>query len=103
MTLLEVRNLTKAFGGIRAVEDCSFSVEQNTITALIGPNGAGKTTVFNMINGLHKPDSGQILFDGEQISGLQPHKVGNALNGQPAFAGNHGVAFDEFMLGGKLD
>ena len=75
MTLLEVRNLTKTFGGIRAVEDCSFSVEPNTITALIGPNGAGKTTVFNMINGLHKPDSGEILFAGERISGLQPHKV----------------------------
>ena len=75
MTLLEVRNLKKTFGGIRAVDDCSFSVEPNTITALIGPNGAGKTTVFNMINGLHRPDSGQILFAGADIAGLQPHTI----------------------------
>jgi branched-chain amino acid transport system ATP-binding protein len=75
LALLEVRNLGKSFGGLRAVEDCSFSVEENSITALIGPNGAGKTTVFNMINGMLKPTSGAILFRGENIAGMEPHRV----------------------------
>jgi neutral amino acid transport system ATP-binding protein len=75
LALLEVRDLTKSFGGIHAVEDCSFAVEEGSITALIGPNGAGKTTVFNIISGLHKPDAGAILFNGERIDGLPPHRI----------------------------
>ncbi|MGH6947842.1 MAG: ABC transporter ATP-binding protein [Kiloniellales bacterium] len=75
MALLEVQTLTKHFGGITAVDGCSFAVEEGSITALIGPNGAGKTTVFNLITGLHKPDEGQILFDGRVISDLQPHRI----------------------------
>jgi neutral amino acid transport system ATP-binding protein len=75
LALLEVRDLGKSFGGIRAVDRCSFAVEQGSITALIGPNGAGKTTVFNLISGLHRPDSGAILFDGARIDGLPPHKI----------------------------
>ncbi len=75
MALLEVQELSKSFGGIRAVTGCSFAVEEGTITALIGPNGAGKTTAFNLISGLLKPDSGQILFNGENIADLQPHQV----------------------------
>jgi branched-chain amino acid transport system ATP-binding protein len=75
MPLLEVQALSRSFGGIRAVDGCSFAVEEGTITALIGPNGAGKTTAFNLISGLLKPDSGQILFDGENIADLQPHQV----------------------------
>jgi branched-chain amino acid transport system ATP-binding protein len=75
MALLEVQALSKSFGGIHAVNGCSFSLEEGTITALIGPNGAGKTTVFNLINGLLKPDTGEILFDGENIENLQPHQV----------------------------
>lgn len=75
MALLEVKNLNKAFGGIHAVDDCSFTVAEGSITALIGPNGAGKTTVFNLISGVLKPDSGQIWFDGERIDGLAPHKI----------------------------
>ncbi len=75
MALLEVRDLSKSFGGIRAVDGCSFAVEKNSITALIGPNGAGKTTVFNLINGLHRPDDGAILFDDRRVDGLQPHQV----------------------------
>ncbi len=75
MALLEVQGLTKHFGGIRAVDGCSFEVEEGTITALIGPNGAGKTTVFNLITGLHKPDAGTILFAGEQTRHLQPHQI----------------------------
>ncbi len=75
MTLLEIRDLKKSFGGIKAVDGCSFDVAENTITALIGPNGAGKTTVFNMINGLHMPDSGAIRFKGRNIEKLEPHQI----------------------------
>jgi neutral amino acid transport system ATP-binding protein len=75
LALLEIRDLGKSFGGIRAVDGCSFPVEQGSITALIGPNGAGKTTVFNLISGLHRPDSGAILFDGGRIDGLPPHQI----------------------------
>lgn len=73
--LLELKNVNKAFGGIQAVNDCSFSVETGTITALIGPNGAGKTTAFNLISGVLKPDSGQIIFDGAEIQHLPPHQI----------------------------
>ncbi len=75
MALLEVSDLRKAFGGIRAVDGCSFAVEDGSITALIGPNGAGKTTVFNLISGLHRPDAGRILLDGEPIERLPPHRI----------------------------
>lgn len=73
--LLEVRELNKAYGGLRAVNQCSFQVEQGSITALIGPNGAGKTTAFNIINGVLAPDSGSVSFEGEDITGLMPHKL----------------------------
>jgi neutral amino acid transport system ATP-binding protein len=75
LALLEIRDLTKSFGGIHAVDGCSFAVGEGSITALIGPNGAGKTTVFNLITGLHKPDAGAILFEGARIDGLQPHRI----------------------------
>ena len=60
--LLEVDRLSKRFGGVRAVDDCTFSVEEGTITGLIGPNGSGKTTAFNIITGYLKADSGAIRF-----------------------------------------
>ena len=75
MSLLKTKRLSKSFGGIKAVNECSFEVEQGSITALIGPNGAGKTTVFNLISGLLKPDTGSIHFKGDRIDGLQPHKI----------------------------
>jgi len=75
MALLEVKKLNKAFGGIQAVSDCTFAVEEGSITGLIGPNGAGKTTAFNLISGILKPDSGQIWFDGRRVDNLQPHKI----------------------------
>jgi branched-chain amino acid transport system ATP-binding protein len=74
-TILEVRSVTKAFGGNRAVDDCSFSVYRGTITGLIGPNGAGKSTLLNVIAGALQATSGSILFDGEPIDGLRPDEL----------------------------
>jgi len=73
--MLEIRNLSKSFGGIRAVDNCSFTVERDSITALIGPNGAGKTTAFNLISGTLRADSGEVLLEGENIEGLHPHQI----------------------------
>jgi len=74
--ILEIKNVSKSFGGIRAVRDCSLKVERGKITGLIGPNGAGKTTLFNLITGFYEMDSGEIFFNGEKLQpGLQPHEV----------------------------
>ncbi len=73
--MLEVRGLCKHFGGIRAVDDCSFTVEKGSITALIGPNGAGKTTAFNCISKTLAPTSGEVWLEGERIDTLRPHQV----------------------------
>jgi branched-chain amino acid transport system ATP-binding protein len=72
MPLLEVRNVSKSFGGVAANADISISVEQGEILGLLGPNGAGKTSLFNSISGEVTPDSGEILLEGERISGLGP-------------------------------
>src|SRR6266851_8723137 len=72
---LVVRNLSKRFGGLRAVQELSFSVQENETVALIGPNGAGKTTSFNLITGFHRPDSGSVLAYGREITGLKPHDI----------------------------
>ncbi|OFW53419.1 MAG: ABC transporter ATP-binding protein, partial [Actinobacteria bacterium RBG_16_70_17] len=74
-TILEARGLNKAFGGLQAVRQCSFEVSAGSITALIGPNGAGKTTVFDILNGILAPDSGQVLFDRRDVTGLLPHAL----------------------------
>lgn len=73
--ILEIRDVTKDFGGLRAVNHCSFQVQRGTITGLIGPNGAGKTTVFNLVTGFLKCTGGQILSHGKQIGGLLPHEI----------------------------
>lgn len=73
--MLEVKNLTKNFGGLAAVQNLSFKVEKGQIFGLIGPNGAGKTTVFNLINGFYPPTSGEVLFRGEPITGRKPNEV----------------------------
>jgi len=73
--LLETQGVSKSFGGVRAVDRCSIAVRRGTITGLIGPNGAGKSTLFNLISGVYRPDDGRILFDGEDITGLPPHRV----------------------------
>jgi branched-chain amino acid transport system ATP-binding protein len=75
MSVLEVRALSKAFGGVRAVSEVSFKVAQGEFLAMIGPNGAGKTTSFNIINGQLAPDSGEILLQGRNIAGLQPRAI----------------------------
>ena len=73
--MLTITDLHMHFGGIRAVNGVSLTIEPGTITGLIGPNGAGKTTLFNVIAGLHTPTSGQVLLDGEDITGLPPHAL----------------------------
>jgi len=73
--ILTVQGVSKAFGGIRAVEDCTFDVAPRLITGLIGPNGAGKTTVFNLITGFLRADGGSIRYKGEELLGRSPHEV----------------------------
>jgi branched-chain amino acid transport system ATP-binding protein len=73
--LLDVEDLTKSFGGLRAVDHATLQVERGTITGLIGPNGAGKTTLFNLITGAIQPDSGRVTFRGDDITGLPPHRI----------------------------
>lgn len=72
--ILETRNLSKFFGGLRAVDDVSLGFEEESITAIIGPNGAGKTTFINLCTGLLKPNAGRIIFNGEDITNFPPHK-----------------------------
>jgi len=73
--MIKVDNLTKKFGGFTAVNEASLEIATGSITGLIGPNGAGKTTLFNVIAGVHKPSSGQVLLDGEDITALPPHTL----------------------------
>ena len=73
--MLQVEKLCKRFGGIVAVDGCSFEIAEGSITGLIGPNGAGKTTTFNMIAGAMTPTSGRIIFEGREITGLRPHRL----------------------------
>ena len=72
MSMLDVQNLSIHFGGVKAVNDVSFSIDPGMIYAVIGPNGAGKTTLFNLITGVYKPTSGRILLNGEEIQGKSP-------------------------------
>ena len=73
--MLEVREVSKAYGGIQAVAGCSFSVAEGSITGLIGPNGAGKTTAFDVITGIVTPDQGTVTFDGTDVTGWMPHRI----------------------------
>ncbi len=75
--MLKIKNLTKNFGGVKAVNSCDFEVEKNTITALIGPNGSGKSTIFNLISGILVPDSGKIIFEDTDISNFSPEDISN--------------------------
>ena len=75
MAILEIRHVSKFFGGLAANSDVSFQVEEGSIVGLIGPNGAGKTTLFNCITGYYPPSRGEVVFGGRRMNGLQPDKV----------------------------
>ena len=78
MALLSVSALTRRFGGVVAVDDVSFDVNEGEIVGLIGPNGAGKTTVINLLSGLLRPTAGTIAFDGRRLDQLPPHRIARA-------------------------
>jgi branched-chain amino acid transport system ATP-binding protein len=103
--ILEVKNVSKSFRGLRAVKDASFELGDGAINGLIGPNGAGKTTIFNMIAGVYAPDSGSIVFEGKRIDGLRPDQVCSAGIGRTfqivkPFAGL--TVLDNVMVGAFL-
>jgi branched-chain amino acid transport system ATP-binding protein len=75
VTILQVQQLSKRFGGLQAVDGVSFSLRQGAIKAVIGPNGAGKTTLFNLIAGMLAPTAGEVLFQGKEIQGMRPFRV----------------------------
>ena len=75
MSLLEAQNVSKAFGGISALDACSITLEQGSITGLIGPNGSGKTTLFNVITGYDRADQGRVVFDGHPITNATPDRI----------------------------
>lgn len=73
--IFKIEELSISFGGLQAVNDCSFEIRKDEIFSLIGPNGAGKTTIFNIINALYRPDQGRILLEGEDLVPLKPHQI----------------------------
>jgi len=73
--MISIQNISKSFGGIRAVDSCSFEVAKGSITALIGPNGAGKTTLFNIVAGVFPPSSGKVFLEDKEITGKKPHEL----------------------------
>jgi len=75
MPLLEVERLSKGFGGVRAVHDVSFTLDEGELLGVMGPNGSGKTTLFNLIAGALRPDAGRIRFQGHDVTGLAPHRI----------------------------
>jgi ABC-type branched-subunit amino acid transport system ATPase component/ABC-type branched-subunit amino acid transport system permease subunit len=74
-TILTVRNLSKSFGGLKAVQNVNFDVHQGSILGIIGPNGAGKTTLFNLLNGFQRPDAGEVVLEGKNVLGEKPHRL----------------------------
>ena len=78
MTLLAVEHLAKAFGGVRAIDDVSFSVRERAVHSIIGPNGAGKTTLLNLVTGVERPDAGRIRVDGRDVAGEPAHRFARA-------------------------
>lgn len=73
--LLELRQVSKTFGGLRCIDRLDLHVDEGEIVSVIGPNGAGKTTLFNLVTGIYRPDGGDIVFDGQSLVGLEPHKI----------------------------
>jgi branched-chain amino acid transport system ATP-binding protein len=102
MDHFKVENLSITFGGLKAVKDISFKVEKNTIFSIIGPNGSGKTTIFNLINGVYKPDTGKILLDGENLVGYAPDRIarrGVARTFQNIELFSNATVIDNLLLG----
>ena len=73
--IFKLEGVSISFGGLKAVDDCTFEIKKGEIFSLIGPNGAGKTTIFNIINALYRPDGGRVLLEGEDLVALKPHQV----------------------------
>jgi branched-chain amino acid transport system ATP-binding protein len=99
--VIDVRNVTKRFGGLSAVNNCSLRVRRGSVTGLIGPNGAGKSTLFNIVAGNIVPDSGQVFFDGRDVTGLPPHKLfarGMLRTFQIAHEFSHMTALENLMM-----
>lgn len=102
MALLDVKKLSKSFGGLKAVNQVSFGVSRDMIKAVIGPNGAGKTTLFNLISGYLPSNSGSTAFDGQVITGLKPFEIagrGIARTFQTAKLFPHMTALENVMIG----
>jgi len=102
MVLLEVKNISKRFGGLQAVKNVSFSVESGMVKAVIGPNGAGKTTLFNLVSGFLLPDGGAITFKGEAIHGRPPYQIaarGITRTFQQVRLFSHMTALENVMVG----
>jgi len=76
--MLQIKNLKKYFGGVKAIDNCNFKIKKGKITALIGPNGSGKTTVFNLVSGIMKSDSGSIIFNGQNLTNKSPEDISNS-------------------------
>lgn len=105
MSLLEVDNLSKSFGGVKAVSGVSFAIEPGVVYSVIGPNGAGKTTLFNLITGIYTPSEGEIRLDGQTISGHPPHalvKRGMARTFQNLQVCMNMSALENVMVGAHL-
>lgn len=106
MALLEVKDLTIQFGGLVAVDHMSFIVEEGEIISIIGPNGAGKTTVFNMLTGLYTPDSGSMVFMGNELKGKRPQdivRLGMARTFQNIRIFNDMRVIENILIGSQLD
>jgi branched-chain amino acid transport system ATP-binding protein len=102
LALLEVTNLCKNFGKLQAVSDLNLSIDKGEIRGLIGPNGAGKTTVFNLLTGFSPPSSGKIIFDGEDVTKLEPHEVtekGITRSFQQTFLFMQATVLENVMIG----
>ena len=102
MDHFKVENLSISFGGLKAVKNINFKVNKNTIFSVIGPNGSGKTTIFNLINGVYKPDTGKILLDGENLVGYTPDRIarrGVARTFQNIELFSNATVVDNLLLG----
>ncbi|NLM04811.1 MAG: ABC transporter ATP-binding protein [Clostridiales bacterium] len=105
MTILQTDNITMKFGGLTAVKDFNLEIDEGEIVALIGPNGAGKTTAFNMITGVYPPTEGEIIFNGQNITGIKPHEItksGMARTFQNIRLFDELTVFDNVFIGNHL-